>query len=606
MTRIALNIPETHTVTQQDNMTGSLLDALAKDNIPIYAPCGGKGICGKCKVQVNGDVSDISNEERQLLTPEEIKTGVRLACRTYTTGSTTVLLAEKNSTNNTKEQIETDSSYATNSSITKCTITAETADIENDLSLTECITRKAGNIDIDLAMTRELSNNPLPGSEITLTLYGNELLDIEYENSVEQKFGAAFDIGTTTIACYLIDLNSGAQVHVESTQNPQFSYGADVISRINYCVQNSDGLKTLSKKVKSCVSELLKNACSALKIKEQHVYECVLVGNTTMNHIFWELNPISLSQVPFAPVTKKMLVTDADTAGISGMNSRGKIRFLPCIGGFVGSDTLGAVIATDLKDRKGNTLVIDLGTNGEIVLSTGKKIYACSAAAGPAFEGASIEHGMQAFSGAINSVSIDGDLHYTTIDDKPARGICGSGLIDIVSQFLQAGIIGESGRMVEPDTLENDALSQRIIKEKRRKRFILAHGHESYNGEEIYISQKDIRELQLAKGAIRAGINILLKVAGVNYGDIDKIFLAGAFGTFINKESARRIGVFPEISLDKVISTGNSAGVGAKRALCDKEIVQRDIIENALSIQHIAVSNHPDFQDEFVSGMSFD
>lgn len=605
MTRIALNLPQGHAIIQRDNAKSSLLEELVKKNIPIYSPCGGKGICGKCKVQTRGDVSDITTEEMQVLTPEELKKGIRLACRTYSTGTTTVFLTEEANKNNSKEKFETCGSYETNSRITKHGITVETPYVENDLALTECIKKEVGNIDIDLTITRELSNSFLPDKEITLSLYGTELIDIEQDKSVDQKYGAAFDIGTTTIACYLIDLNSGKQIYVESTQNPQSSYGADVISRINYCLQNDYGIQILSEKVKRCVSDLLRKACRSVKIKESHVYECVLVGNTTMHHLFWEFNPVSLSQVPFSPVTREMIAVDADTAGISGMNSRGKVLFLPCIGGFVGSDTLSAIIASDLTHKNGNTLVIDLGTNGEIVLSTSGQIYACSAAAGPAFEGACIQHGMQAFNGAINSVFIDDDLHYTTINNAPAKGICGSGLIDIVSQFLRAGIINESGRIVDPATIKSDPLSKRIVKEKRRKRVILAHKHESYNGEEICITQKDIRELQLAKGAIRAGINILLKVAKLNFEQIDSIFLAGAFGNFINKESARTIGVFPDIAIDKVISIGNAAGEGAKLVLCDKNILQKDIIENGLSIQHVAVSNHPDFQDEFVSGMSF-
>jgi uncharacterized 2Fe-2S/4Fe-4S cluster protein (DUF4445 family) len=605
MTHTALDIPQHYKIVPHNGTTCSLLDALVKENASIYSPCGGKGICGKCKVQTDGDVSEISSEEIRLLTPEEIGKGIRLACRTYATGSARVSITGDNFTNNSKNKITTYREYATNSNITKCRITAETPDLKNDFSLTECIKKKAGNINMDLSLIRELSNRSLPDNEITLSLCGNDLIDIEFENTMDQKFGAAFDIGTTTIACYLMDLNTGRQIHVASCQNPQSAYGADVISRINYSLQNKNGIKVLSKTVKAGISDLLSKACAAVKIKETHVYECVLVGNTTMNHIFWELNPISLSRVPFTPVTKEMIVADAGTAGISGMNTRGKVVFLPCIGGFVGSDTVGAVIASDLKQKKGNTLIIDLGTNGEIVLATSQQMYACSAAAGPAFEGASIKHGMQAFKGAINSVSIDDDLHYTTIDNKPARGICGSGLIDIVGQFLTIGIIDKTGKIVESETLENDRLSQRIIKENRRKRVILAHPHESYNGEEIYISQKDIRELQLAKGAIRAGINILLKIAKVNFADIDRIFLAGAFGNFINKESARKIGVFPDIPLDRVISMGNAAGEGAKMALCDKEILQKDIMTDAVSIQHITVSNHQDFQDEFVRGMSF-
>ena len=582
---------------------------MQKRPLPFTPPSGGKGTCGKCKVEVHGDVSALSSEEKQLLTPEEISRGMRLACRTYITGSATVWLAQENRINNSKEKIETHCQYEVNSNVTRRTIVVPASDLENNVSLTEAIRQKVFDIDIDLGMTQTLSNRSMTDGPVTLTLYGNKLIDIECNAGVDKKYGAAIDLGTTTIACYLMDLTTGTQLYVASEQNPQSVYGADVISRINFCLKNDNGLSLLGERVKRSISGLLKKACAAARIQESHLYECVLVGNTTMHHIFWGLNPSGLSKVPFAPVTRDMITTDAATADISGMNARGRVVFLPCIGGFVGSDTLGAVIAAGLNgdgsNRQNNTLIIDLGTNGEIVLSTAEQTYACSAAAGPAFEGASIEHGMQATAGAINRAYIDDELHYETIDGKSAKGLCGSGLIDIVSHFLSAGIINEKGRIADPETVENKALSQRIIKQNRRKRFVLAWPHESDTKEEVYISQKDIRELQLAKGAIRAGINILLKEADIPFEEIGHIFLAGAFGNFINKENARRIGVFPDIPMDRVSSLGNAAGDGAKLVLCQGQTFGKNLLADAMAIKHVAVSDHPDFQDEFVRCMSF-
>lgn len=605
MNCIASNLQQLDRVVELKGAGCSLLDLLVQENVLLYTPCGGKGICGKCKVKVTGDVSDISSDELRLLTCEEQAKGIRLACKTFITGQATVYLSGDRVVNHSKEKIQASDQYPVQSSVAKLLIQVEEPSIEDDLSVVECVRGTVGDVDIQLDVLRKISNMKLYGNKITLILCDDQLIDIECGDTRHTKFGAAIDIGTTTVACYLMDLTRGKQVCVESMQNPQAAYGADVISRIHYCLQNDDGVHVLSAKIKEGINELLRKACRRAHVKEKDIYETVLVGNATMHHLFWGLNPVSLSGVPFNPVTRDMMVDDAGKAGISGMNTSGKVVFLPGIGGFLGSDTLGAVIASDVKSSKDNVLIIDLGTNGEIVLSSQGQMYACSTAAGPAFEGASIEYGMQAFSGAINSVFIDDDLHFTTIENAPAKGICGSGLIDIVSQLLIAGLVSENGRIADPEHIDTHCLSKRICKKNRRKRIALAYEDESQNGEIIYISQKDIRELQLAKGAIRAGINILLKVAHVKFEEIDRIFLAGAFGNFVNKESARKIGIFPDIDLEKVISLGNAAGEGAKLALCDKDILQKDIKENVFSIQHVAVSSHQDFQDEFVNGMCF-
>ncbi|SKC39633.1 ASKHA domain-containing protein [Maledivibacter halophilus] len=600
-----IHLPEINKTINVANSKDSLLDLLAKEEIIIYSPCGGKGTCGKCKIRVKGSVNDITNEEKNFLTEDELENDIRLACRTFITGYADVYLLEGKLRNDSKSSLETLKEYKVNNKVIKKYIKIHKPTLENNNSVVECINNSLKDVHIDLDMLRKISKDIDYSKNVTITLYDNELIDMEYEDTRDKNYGVAIDIGTTTVACYLMDLNNGKQIKVSSTQNPQAVYGADVISRINYCLENEEGVEVLSKKVKKGIDELIKELSVKANIDKRHIYQCVLVGNTTMNHLFIGLNPKSLSAMPFNPVIKDVVIEKASRIGINSINSHGKIVFLSNIGGFVGSDTVGAIISADLTHDVDNSLIIDLGTNGEIVLSTPKGRYACSTAAGPAFEGAKIKNGMQAFSGAINSVIIEDDMHYTTIDNQPAKGICGSGLIDIISEFIRIGIITEDGKIVEPHVLNNEKLSKRIIKNGRKKEVIIAYDNETYNRQIITITQKDVRELQLAKGAIKAGINILLKVAEVKFQNIDRILLAGAFGNYINKESARRIGVFPNVELDKIISLGNAAGEGAKLALCNKEILDISRREYSLATKHIEISTHPDFQDEFVSGMYF-
>ena len=594
--------------TLRSASTLSLLEILNREEVMTYAPCGGKGLCGKCKVKVSGDINSVTDEEKKCLSIEEIKSGIRLACKTYINSEAVVELIESNSANNSKENIKTVKHYKINSKISKTVIKPELSSLKHNFSIAEGISNKLTDkeIDIDFDIFEQLAGTIDCSKELTVTLYGNKLIDIENGNTEKTKYGVAVDIGTTTIACYLIDLSTGNQVGVQSMQNPQAGYGADVISRLNYCIENKDGLKILSKAVKNAVNTVIKKASKKASIDKKNIYECILVGNTAMNHLFLELNPVSLSALPFNPVTKKMVTKNAQSANISSINPNAEVIFLPNIGGFVGSDIIGDMIAADLKNSTENVLLIDLGTNGEIVLSTSKEKLACSTAAGPAFEGARIKNGMQAFSGAINTVGFNGeDIYFTTIDNQKPKGICGSGLIDIVNVFLNAGIISESGSIMDPENITNKKLSDRILVNNKMKEIIIAYENYTEDKTAITITQKDIREIQLSKSAVRSGINILLKLAGITYNEIDKVLLAGAFGNFISKENAQGIGLFPDIPLSKVVSIGNAAGEGAKMVLCNKNLIDKEIENYTSSTRHIELSTHPDFQNEFVDKMYF-
>jgi uncharacterized 2Fe-2S/4Fe-4S cluster protein (DUF4445 family) len=603
-TQVTVFLPQLNKTISASKST-TLLNILNTNKILIYAPCGGNGVCGKCKVLVHGDINELTNEEKKTLPENEIKTGIRLACKTYINTAAEVRLLDTALENHSKEKIKDILQYKTNSRITKKIIIPHKPTLENGLSTLECIIEDQDISKFHIDILQKISTIDI-SSPVTITLYNNLLLDIDTEDTLSKKYGVAIDLGTTTVACYLIDLNTGHQLAVQSMQNPQAGYGADVISRINYSMESAVNLKNLQNCIVDGISSLIKKTADTAGIEAQYIYECVLVGNTAMNHLFLGFNPKSLSQIPFNPVIKKAVYSSIQNTGLNSINKNAVVSFLPNIGGFVGSDTVGCIIAAELAVQiEKCRVLVDLGTNGEIVLSSPKGKYTCSTAAGPAFEGANISCGMQAFEGAVNSIKIADDISYTTISDKPALGICGSGLIDLIAELIKSELISTTGKIADPENIKNEKINRRIVSKGRIKHIILAHPEETAHNEEIIITQKDIREIQLAKAAIMAGINILLKIAGYKSTDIDEILLAGAFGNFINKENALAISLFPDISLNKVKSLGNAAGEGAKLYLCDRTFTEETVKNHLSEIAHIEISTHPDFQDEFVDNMYF-
>ncbi len=582
----------------------TILEAVNASGISIYAPCGGQGSCGKCKVRVLGKVSYVTEQEKKHLTASEINQGIRLACKTYLEGDGELYLVEDELKNDTKGKMGayTYKKYPLNSGVTKKNIKLSLLKSEKEEAIIDSLKKHLDCAEIPLEIIRQISYNLDQQEEASCTMFKKQLIAVDYDKN-ENIYGIGIDIGTTTMACYLLDLNKGTFKKAASIQNPQVGYGADVISRIDFSLANEQGIDTLKERLLAGVNELISKVALQANVEVNHIYKCVIVGNTTMIHSLLGLSLKTLSALPFKGVIKDMVRKNAAFLGIKQMNPQGQVILMPGIAGFVGGDTVGAMIAADFKNAENNRLLLDLGTNGEIVLSTPKGRYTCSTAAGPAFEGAKIKDGMQAFSGAINTVKIQDDLFYTTIDNKPAKGICGSGLIDVVSELLKAGVINTDGRIKDSSQIANEKLAQRIKIKDRKKEVIIAYAQDTYHQEDITLTQKDIRELQLAKGAIKAGINILLKEASIVSQDIDEILLAGAFGNFVSKKSAASIGLFPQIKLDKIRSIGNGAGEGALMALCDENILEKEAREYAYHTKHIEISKHPDFQEEFLQGM---
>jgi uncharacterized 2Fe-2S/4Fe-4S cluster protein (DUF4445 family) len=428
--------------------------------------------------------------------------------------------------------------------------------------------------------------------QVRLVTRGDEVLDI-VADSDESLYGVAVDIGTTTAVAYLIDLGTGDCVAVHSRMNPQIAHGDDVISRMTFGLRNSEGAKTLQSQITNCVDELIGECCASASVSRERVFEIVVVGNTAMHHLFFGLDTSNLGRSPFVPVVAGPIEVKSAELGIT-VGNEAYVYSLPNVAGFVGADHMGVLLACRLWESEEAQMAIDIGTNGEISVGGGSGVASTSCAAGPAFEGANICFGMRATTGAIDHLSIDDDFEvsYTTINNGKPRGLCGSAVVDAISEMFRVGIIRPNGR------IRKEIESQRVGVVNGETQFVLATGEESLNGEAVAITQKDIGEVQSAKAAMYAGATILMEEMGVNQDDLDAILLAGAFGNYISPKSAMGLGIFPEVPVSKVKQIGNAAGSGAKIALLN-EIAREEVRQLARRIKFVELAARPEFQDRF-------
>ena len=554
------------------------------------APCGGMGVCGKCQVEILAE-----NGAR-----EEV-----LACETKIDRDMTVFTASDE-----HHRILTDGTGSLDRidpPVRKVSLQVGKATLQNPTSgwarLREAV-RKAAGVEIrpdpDLADGLSKTLESLDW-EPQAVLYGDELLSLRKEGRL---LTAAVDIGTTTVVLYLADGETGEVLSTGSMLNPQTQFGADVISRANYAMQNTP--RELSEAIRAAVDSLLRDALFRANASAQDVFSIVIVGNTCMHHLFLGLDPSSLVLSPYVPSISEPLVLDAARYGLSA-NRRAKLFLLPCIAGFVGADTASVMLACAYDRREELTLAIDIGTNGELVIGDRTRTVACSTAAGPAFEGAKITFGMRGAAGAIDHASIqNGQLSVSVIGGGKPRGICGSGLLDLAAQMLRAGVIDETGRIADEEDLpgESKLLADRIRTIDGLRCFVIAQGAESDTGECIFISQKDIREIQLAKGAMAAGIALMLEYLGKKETDIEKVLLAGAFGNYMNPESACAIGLIPQKLLSKIEMVGNAAGRGALMCALNAQCYSRSA-KMAEKTEFIELASNPSFQDRFVDELMF-
>ncbi len=513
-------------------------ELLLRQGIYIDQPCGGAGLCGKCRVILSGTIPEPTSKEKKIFSEEELSQGFRLACRTKASGGMEV------------------------------TIPAQDSQSIKVLDTFENGTHRA-----------------VPCRD-------------------DDGSGIAVDIGTTTIVAYLVDLGTGMTLSASSAINPQTSFGADVISRISYIGDDPDKLSELQRAVMKQINSLIKEVFLKTGRKPSAKDSIVVAGNTTMEHIFAGISPESIGKSPFKPQFYDSLEFDALELGIEAENGV-KVKLMPNIHGFVGGDIVSGIIYSGIHDTDELSLLVDIGTNNEMVLGNRQFMLCCSAAAGPALEGAKIKMGMRAAPGAIDSVKINGSgIKITTINDMPPLGICGSGLVDAISELLKAGVITQSGRFADKEELKEHLFNRFKGNKGKDLSFIIATEGEYGNNPEVGITQKDIREIQLAKGAIAAGAQILLDVAGKKLEDIKNVYLAGAFGNYIDIENAVRISILPDVPRERIHPFGNSAGDGACLMLKDPSLwdTAANIIKKA---EHIELACHKDFQEIFIGNMSF-
>ncbi len=604
-----VNFPEQvkkFTLECHDDLPSLLLDLLDEDGIEIESSCGGNGTCGKCRVQIlEGDCLSAGDDELELVSLQEINKGIRLACCCQVMGKVTFLLPKQEKRirileNSFSIDVEIEPQVK-KQVVSLCHNCFQHSRLDQLLKEVQLPVDRKHLLDI-LKFLGEYEAGLL-----TVVINETTICGLETSDTTSHKYGVAIDIGTTTVVASLLNLINGHKLAVASSLNPQTRYGMDVLSRIQHTSNDSSGTETLCRLIVQCSNELIGELCTKAGINRRFIYEVAVAANTVMLHLLLGVNPNQLGRSPYYPIFNQGQVVDAETSGLS-ISPFARLYCLPSVSSYIGADIVSGIIAADLDKSESTILFLDIGTNGEIVLLKDAKLLACSTAAGPAFEGMNISCGMQAQDGAIEKVCLHNKhLEYSTIGGASPCGLCGSGLVDLVSTLLNTGIITPSGRInTRERILINDpeaVLTENIGEVDGKRRFwVIPPSDECING--IYISQADIRQVQLAKSAIVSGIKTLISQAGITADEIDKTILAGAFGTYVDTQSLIHLGFFPPAWKDRILLAGNSALAGAELVLLSKNSRLR-VEDISQKIEHFELSLLSDFEHRFIENMSF-
>jgi len=570
-----------------------LLDVLQRNSVEIVASCGGKGVCGKCKVTVKKGqtpyMDNFTSEEEKHLRSEEISRGVRLACCLKVYEDIEIFLEESSENANILSHfVMNDFGYEENIIVKKVVLQRPSLDGQKsfDLILKEAI----GDNKLKILPKTLQKLAKMKDSEFYAVVYSDEIIDVKSSSFV---FGVAVDIGTTTVVCYLVDLIQKKVVDYYSFINPQRKFGADVISRIDFAREKEDGLFILQNEIINALNTAIKVLVDRNSISTEDIVRIVIVGNPTMLHLLLGVDPQTIAISPFVPVFTERIYAKPADIGLK-INQAGTVEVLNSISAYVGADIVAGVLSTKMYKNPRISLLLDLGTNGEMVLGSSSFMLACSTAAGPAFEGVNISCGMGAVEGAIDSVKIEnGKVHFTTIGAKWPIGICGSGIVDAIAYMLKEGIIDETGKFCD----KNETYKEYLKEVNGQQAFFIT--------DSVYITQKDIREIQLAKAAISAGIKTMIQHANVTEDEIENVYLAGGFGNYINPRSAVEIGIIPKKLQDKIVAVGNSAVAGAVLVLLSSKaaIEAQSLCKN---VNYIELSNSQDFNQFFIESMIFE
>ena len=589
----------------------SILEAAQEAGVGISAICGGAGSCGACRVHLDDQeqVSKPNETEIETFDPEELAAGMRLACQTEIYGPIRVDVPPESLTATQRTQVEgeeIDFEFESPIEIREVTLAkAEATDLQADFERLSAAVVKGKESTLQVKRLKIIQEIPdlLRKNQwkIQVGLRGSELICVNSPGT--PLLGMAVDIGTTKVAGYLVDMASGKTLAMKGIMNPQIAYGEDVMARITYCTIHENGLAVLQKAIVDALNQLAENLCEAagsndgaegVSYDPSQIVESVMVGNTAMHHMLLGLPVEQLGLSPYVAAVSSPLDVKADEIGLA-FSPSSTIHLLANIAGFVGADHLSMLLATDTHKKKGVVISLDIGTNTEITLMANGRMIACSTASGPAFEGAHIGHGMRAADGAIERVQIiDNELSFQTIGDVKPVGICGSGILDIISQLKLCKAMNEKGGL--------DVNHPLIRMGEKLPEALVASAEITGNNHDIVLNRKDINEVQMAKGAMRAGIELLLDAAGVTSEDVDEFIIAGAFGSYISVEAAVNIGMFPDIPLNRFRQVGNAAGIGAKQSLLSvTRRAEADIIGNQVQYLELTVSQK--FQAEFLKAM---
>jgi len=593
----------------------TVFDAASWNGIAVDSTCGGHGTCKKCKVRIVEGSVPVSRLDVRAFSPEELRAGWRLACLALATADLQVdvpplTTRPKAATVGVGRQVilrpAVQKRYV---ELSEPNLADQVTDIERVLAAIDDL-----ELTVELAAIRSVGPTLRANDyKVTAVIVDDLLIDIEPGDTTADRYGIAFDLGTTTVVATLLDLSTGTPVAVRSMLNQQQPFGADVITRISATMLDPDALGRLRDLAHQTLDTLSREVCAAGEIDPARVYEVALAGNVTMTQLALGIDPEPVGVAPFIPATRIYPALLASDLGVS-IHPRARAVVLPALGAYVGGDIVSGVLASGMERDKRMRLFIDVGTNCEIVLGSAQRLLATSAPAGPAFEAASIRCGMRAADGAIEVVRVTADdVEIQVIGDTKPMGLCGSGLVDAVAELVRVGIIDHSGRFVaeEDAALANPALAKRLTTIRGERVFVLSwagdpgeiDGDET-DGQLVYLSQRDVRELQFAKAAISTGWRLLLQEMGIEESDVAQVLLAGSFGTYLSPTSAVRIGLTPKLPVLRIVSAGNVAGEGAKMVLLSKpeRAGATALLEE---VQYVELSDRQDFNDTFVEELAF-
>jgi len=593
----------------------SVFDAASWNGIAIDSTCGGHGTCRKCKVQLTSGSAPVTSHDQRTFTASEIRDGWRLACLVRATADLDVhvpplMTRPKAATVGVGRQVilrpAVQKRYL---ELDEPTLRDQRTDLQRVLDAIDDLELTA-DLHVLRQLPKVLRDNDF---KVTAAIVDEALVDVEGGDTTDRRFGMAFDLGTTTVVATLLDLGTGTPLAVESMLNKQQPFGADVITRISATMMDPEALPRLRSLAQATLAELAADVCREGGVELTEVLEVAVAGNATMTALLLGVDPEPLGVAPFIQSTASWPTLPATEVGLD-LHPGARAVIFPALGAYVGGDIVAGMLAAGMDRDKRTRLFIDVGTNCEIVLSDGDTIVATAAPAGPAFEGGAIRCGMRASDGAIETVRIaaepvDGESPVVlgVIGETVPRGLCGSGLVDVVAELAKVGLLDASGRFI-PDGVAAERLphlADRLTAIGKERVFVL---HRHTDGEpaedSVYLSQRDVRELQFAKGAIATGWALLCEEIGVDQADIQQVLLAGSFGSYLSPASAIRIGLVPKLPVLRIVSAGNVAGEGAKMALLSSR--ERAGAEALLEeVRYVELSDRSDFNDRFIDHLSF-